>query len=97
MRAERDHRVLRASDDLVHVDVVEERQAATAERRRVPERPEAGRLGLAHEADHGGARLVVAAVERGLGGIDALLHEAAYLLSDRTHVGRDFEAHGRDA
>ena len=61
------------------------------------ERPQARRLRFAHEARERGVRLVVAAIENGLGGIDALLDEAAYLRADRTDVGRYFEAHGGDA
>jgi hypothetical protein len=97
VRTERDHRVLGAADDLVHVDVVEERQAAAAELRRMAERPQARGLRLAHEARHRRVRVVVAAIEHRLGGIDALLDEPVDLVADRTDVRRYFEAHGRDA
>ena len=94
MRPERDHGVLGAAEHLVDVDVVEERQPLPADLLRMAERPQAGGLGLVHQAAQQRARRVAALVELRLDRLDALLDELPHARAQRPDVFGHFEAHG---
>src|SRR5262249_42594115 len=93
-RTKRRHRVLGPPDHLVYIDVIQERESLPADFSGVPQRPQAFRFRLVHQAPYQVLSfLIVALIENRFNRVDSLFDELFYPCTNRPDMIGDFKTH----